>query len=1214
MRRILSVLLLLAVALVLHVAVAGADGPVLAFTEESSEFADCSFLIFADDPDAGLEHNGWLGNVQIADYETLRGALVGDPVWSVNYDDTDGLGIASYPDAGNGLCGLVVNTLPESAGSVQVTVTCEWSGQSAVQVISLHFEVADDLPAVTNFPEDTVYLGVAEDWNYSFEMSPADFTEDRRNRIDFRPTEEGYNCQNWCEGHTLHAFFYEPGEYTVDIGVSSDNVELYRTVTFEVHEPESLSFCEDGRENIKFVHSWDDASFWVDDYVMPLNLVDETYYLWVTDTEHPDYTWVQTDGPETELDFRITEDGPVLFLAGMPEEPCDLAYTVTAQIGEYSAEGSFTVRFCACELPETLGFDRCYTLNLDQTITLEADFGGDEWAFGNTWRSIVPDEEDSTGTIACWNDWILDAEDNVIGMKLNVTGLQPGVVSLPVVAAEDGLAWGGLIHFIVLNDDETLPELPPLGFSEADTNRQNRKPVFSGNDPAYSVDDTVMDLEIENLDFYRNYLGEDELVTWVQTGGPDMDLAITEDGYLGIVGTQSQPCTLTYEITVSIGDYSISTNMGCEFFACAMPEDCGLQSVYTLHEGDVLELHANFAGADWQDSAFRGVFAMDYDFDESVVTAELKESADGWEFYMVITAEGPGYVGIPMRVNQDGMNWDGVVRFVVLNKDGTEPELPPLSFYEDGRENVKFVRSWSDDSFWVDDYMMDLGLENQEYYCRLIKTDRPEYSWEQTGGPAMALSVRDDGEDGCSLLLAEMPDEPCDLVYTVTAQIGEYSATATVTASFRPCPLPETLGFDRCYTLNVGQTITLEADFGGDDWTFGNTWKSLVPDAEDSTGTIETQINYVFENGDEEGSMIGMSMSVTGLQPGTVTLPVIASEDGLAWGGSISFIVRDENGDDPELPPLGFSAQDTNRQNRKPVFSGNDPAYSVDETVMDLEIENLDFYRNYLGVDEQVTWVQTGGPDMDLAIMEDGQLGIVGTQSQPCTLTYVVTVSIGDYSISTNMSCEFFACAMPTNSGLQSSYTLSKGDVLELHAAFAGDDWQNSEFRGVFAMDYDFDESVVTAELRMSNDGWEYYMIITAEGPGYVSIPMRVNQDGMNWDGMVRFVVLNEDETLPDIPPAARILNLPGSLLRIEEEALAGTDAERININTGCLSIGSRAFADSDALTQLYIPDTVTSIADDMLDGCRRFQVIITTTGSDAAAWGTSHGYTVITE
>ena len=104
----------------------------------------------------------------------------------------------------------------------------------------------------------------------------------------------------------------------------------------------------------------------------------------------------------------------------------------------------------------------------------------------------------------------------------------------------------------------------------------------------------------------------------------------------------------------------------------------------------------------------------------------------------------------------------------------------------------------------------------------------------------MALSVRDDGEDGYSLLLAEMPDEPCDLVYTVTAQIGEYSATATVTASFRPCPLPETLGFDRCYTLNVGQTITLEAE--GDPSTFNMNLTVLRPESGDMMKLVQYEL------------------------------------------------------------------------------------------------------------------------------------------------------------------------------------------------------------------------------------------------------------------------------------------------------------------------------------------------------------------------------------
>ena len=62
-------------------------------------------------------------------------------------------------------------------------------------------------------------------------------------------------------------------------------------------------------------------------------------------------------------------------------------------------------------------------------------------------------------------------------------------------------------------------------------------------------------------------------------------------------------------------------------------------------------------------------------------------------------------------------------------------------------------------------------------------------------------------------------------------------------------------------------------------------------------------------------------------------------------------------------------------------------------------------------------------------------------------------------------------------------------------------------------------------------------------------------------------------------------LTLPAALVAIEEEAFEGIDAARVEITENVVSIGPRAFADCKNLTELVIPATVQTIADDALDG-----------------------------
>ena len=63
-------------------------------------------------------------------------------------------------------------------------------------------------------------------------------------------------------------------------------------------------------------------------------------------------------------------------------------------------------------------------------------------------------------------------------------------------------------------------------------------------------------------------------------------------------------------------------------------------------------------------------------------------------------------------------------------------------------------------------------------------------------------------------------------------------------------------------------------------------------------------------------------------------------------------------------------------------------------------------------------------------------------------------------------------------------------------------------------------------------------------------------------------------------------LEFPESLLVIEDEAFAGGTFEAAIIPDGCISIGSRAFADCPNLVFVHIPKTVKAIAGDAFDGC----------------------------
>ena len=88
-------------------------------------------------------------------------------------------------------------------------------------------------------------------------------------------------------------------------------------------------------------------------------------------------------------------------------------------------------------------------------------------------------------------------------------------------------------------------------------------------------------------------------------------------------------------------------------------------------------------------------------------------------------------------------------------------------------------------------------------------------------------------------------------------------------------------------------------------------------------------------------------------------------------------------------------------------------------------------------------------------------------------------------------------------------------------------------------------------------------------------------------------------------------LTLPSALIIIEEEAFAGNPAEWIKLSDKVTTIGPRAFADCMNLTEIYIPETATSISATAFEGVPAGLTIYTKSGSYAEFYATNNGYDV---
>lgn len=94
----------------------------------------------------------------------------------------------------------------------------------------------------------------------------------------------------------------------------------------------------------------------------------------------------------------------------------------------------------------------------------------------------------------------------------------------------------------------------------------------------------------------------------------------------------------------------------------------------------------------------------------------------------------------------------------------------------------------------------------------------------------------------------------------------------------------------------------------------------------------------------------------------------------------------------------------------------------------------------------------------------------------------------------------------------------------------------------------------------------------------------------------------------PDLHSLNATLTLPANIKNIEMGAFTGSAAEAVIVPDGCLTIGERAFAQSEALKCVVLPGSVIEIAEDAFEGCVDL-VIFAPQNSAAHIYAQKYGY-----
>ena len=93
-----------------------------------------------------------------------------------------------------------------------------------------------------------------------------------------------------------------------------------------------------------------------------------------------------------------------------------------------------------------------------------------------------------------------------------------------------------------------------------------------------------------------------------------------------------------------------------------------------------------------------------------------------------------------------------------------------------------------------------------------------------------------------------------------------------------------------------------------------------------------------------------------------------------------------------------------------------------------------------------------------------------------------------------------------------------------------------------------------------------------------------------------------------DVTAVSGIMELPASLLYIDDSAFEGTAASAVSLPAGLESIGERAFADMENLRSISIPNSVHAIGSDAFSGTEGLTVF-GTLGSFAHDWAMHNGF-----
>ncbi len=471
-------------------------------------------------------------------------------------------------------------------------------------------------------------------------------------------------------------------------------------------------------------------------------------------------------------------------------------------------------------------------------------------------------------------------------------------------------------------------------------------------------------------------------------------------------------------------------------------------------------------------------------------------------------------------------------------------------------------------------------------------------SWnvERISGNSMNVALKENGSS-VDVFVASVFKNGTD-VWRVSCSFGGMteSVDITLTADDPRSDLPESIAIpNNKVTGTIGNVITVPLgvicspsgtmlpDQGDDFWSFSF----------DRAG--EERSNHSFENG-----MLTVDFTMSGYYTGILRY----KSGNVSYSTPVYFVIQDEEQEvrKPDLKLYALNTFDT-------VYPEGETGVAIGQMVMSdglttYSTGNAVAYMNNASAVWKVT--KTGSAAaLSLRKVSDNVYDLIlDSVSGSGDVSYTVKCTVDGKTYSVNKTLHVAGPSEPRPDATlrHTSYQTAVGEELRIDSRMYSR--ENGE---ILQSSTTFNPAAVLAavgyEVEEHSDDWR--MTFYSEGTFNASVSAMVSNLAVD---VPVVIVVGEKGS----ESRKSLLKLPAALTEIDAEAFAGISANVIDLRgTKIKTIGASAFKYSVDISEVYLPDSVTTIADDAFYGCLN-ATFYCSPGSYAATWAAAHQFPVV--